>query len=190
MAITTTNMPQVQVAMSSINGKSIPAVTSLQIAEAFGKAHFNVLNEVRNTASKCSESFNALNFQVVDYIDSKGETRPMYALSKDAFMLVVMGYTTTKAMSIKEVYIQKFNEMEEALRNPAMLAIPQNYAEALRALANTFEQKALIQQKLDAASPKARSTMLWWRIRKSPSITSPVNLPEPTAIASKPVLPN
>lgn len=27
-------------------------------------------------AAKCSESFNALNFELVDYKDAKGETRP------------------------------------------------------------------------------------------------------------------
>ena len=36
-----------------VNGK--PCVTSLQVAEAFGKEHYNVVRDIRNTIAKCSE---------------------------------------------------------------------------------------------------------------------------------------
>lgn len=70
---------------------------------------------------KCSESFNALNFQAVEYTDAKGEKRPMYLLSKDGFMMVAMAYITPEAMRIKEAYIARFNEMEEQLRTTSPL---------------------------------------------------------------------
>lgn len=99
-----------------VNGK--PCVTSLQVADAFEKEHKNVLADIRNTLSKCSESFNGLNFQLVEYTDTKGEKRPMYLLTKDGFMMLAMGYTTPEAMRVKEAYIARFNEMEEELRHP------------------------------------------------------------------------
>lgn len=52
----------IEISLKKINDKEVPAVTSQQVAEAFGKEHRNVLADIRNTISKRSESFNALNF--------------------------------------------------------------------------------------------------------------------------------
>lgn len=68
----------IEIALKEINGRSTPAVTSLHVAEHFGKENFNVLNNVRRTIGKCSESFNASNFQAVEYTDAKGETSTMF----------------------------------------------------------------------------------------------------------------
>lgn len=95
----------IEISLKKINDKEVPAVTSLQVAEAFGKEHKNVLRDIRETQDKCSKSFNALNFELVKYTDPKGEERPMYLLSKDGLMMVTMGYTTPEAMRIKEAYI-------------------------------------------------------------------------------------
>lgn len=85
-----------------VNGK--PSVTSLQIAEAFGKSHKNVLADIRVTIAKCSESFTGLNFQLSGYKDSTGRNLPMYLLTKDGLLMVTMGYTTPEAMQVKEAY--------------------------------------------------------------------------------------
>lgn len=69
-----------------VNGK--PSVTSLQIAEAFGKSHKNVLADIRVTIAKCSESFTGLNFQLSGYKDSTGRNLPMYLLTKDGLLMV------------------------------------------------------------------------------------------------------
>ena len=107
----------VEIGLMTISGKEVPAVTSLQIADAFGKQHAHVMRDIRETSSKCSESFNASNFGCVEYIDAKGEKRPMYLLTKDGMMMLTMGYTTPEAMRIKEAYIMRFNEMERELIN-------------------------------------------------------------------------
>ena len=46
----------------------------------------------------CSEKFNALNFEVVKYIDQKGQARTMYNMTKDGFTLLAMGFTGKKAL--------------------------------------------------------------------------------------------
>lgn len=38
-------------------------------------------------------------------------------MSKDGFVLLVMGYTGPETMRMKKAYITRFNEMEEALRH-------------------------------------------------------------------------
>lgn len=51
-----------KIAIRKINEKEVPAVTSLQVAEAFGKNHRDVLRDIRNVQSKCSVEFNERNF--------------------------------------------------------------------------------------------------------------------------------
>lgn len=88
---------------------------SLKVAEAFGKRHDDVLRKTRSL--DCSEEFNARNFAGVDYIDGKGEVRPMYEMTKNGFIFLVMGFTGAKAAAIKEAYIHVFDEMAAALED-------------------------------------------------------------------------
>ena len=64
----------IEITLKELNGKQIPAVTSLQVAEAFGKEHFHVLRDIRETIDKCSESFTAPNFGFSEYTDSTGRS--------------------------------------------------------------------------------------------------------------------
>lgn len=104
-----------------------PATTSLEVAKFFGKRHDDILKSIRNLLPNCPENFNARNFAVVNYLDGKRESRPMYIIYRDGFMLLVMGYTGKKALAIKLAYIEAFNCMEAELarRNrPALPATP------------------------------------------------------------------
>ncbi|MCZ4065663.1 Rha family transcriptional regulator [Oxalobacter aliiformigenes] len=141
-----------EITIQKINEKEIPAVTSLQVADAFGKQHAHVMRDIRNVTEKCSEFFNASNFGLVEYTDAKGEKRPMYILSKDGLMMVTMGYTTLEAMAIKETYIARFNEMEEELRN-RVPGLPNfdNPALAARAWAEQYERRQLAEAQRDEA---------------------------------------
>lgn len=146
-----TNLPVVQVAVH--DGK--PTVTSLQVAEAFGKDHDRVLKDIRNLS--VSQKFNAVNFDAVDYTDAKGESRPAFRMTRDGFMILAMGYTGVKAMALKEAYIAEFNRMEAELANRPSPALPDftDPAAAAIAWAEQYRAKALAQQQLALASPKA-----------------------------------
>lgn len=93
------------------NGQAV--TTSLDVADYFGKLHKNVIQKIESI--DCSEEFNRLNFQPVDYTDAKGEKRPMYTMTKDGFVFLVMGFTGKKAAAFKEAYIAEFNRMEAEL---------------------------------------------------------------------------
>lgn len=142
----------IEITLKELNGKQVPAVTSLQVAEAFGKEHRHVLRDIRETIDKCSESFTAPNFGRSEYTDSTGRKLPLYLLSKDGLMMVTMGYTTPEAMRVKEAYIARFNEMEEQLRS-ASPAIPdfQNPALAARAWAEQYERRQIAEAQRDEA---------------------------------------
>lgn len=87
--------------------------TSLKVADAFGKRHDNLLRKIETLG--CSTEFNALNFEAVEYLDLKGETRKAWNMTKDGFMFLVMGFTGTKAATIKEAYIVEFNRMADEI---------------------------------------------------------------------------
>ncbi|OGV45182.1 MAG: hypothetical protein A2017_06485 [Lentisphaerae bacterium GWF2_44_16] len=89
--------------------------SSLTVAEVFGKEHKNIIRAIENL--ECSSEFNQLNFEPVEYLDSKGEMRPSYQVTRDGFVFLVMGFTGKKAAACKEAYIKAFNLMEDKLRN-------------------------------------------------------------------------
>lgn len=90
------------------------AVTSLDVAETFGKDHRHVLRDIRELG--CSEEFNRSNFGPISYVDSMNREQKAVVMTRDGFTLLVMGYTGELAMKFKEAYIKQFNAMEAALR--------------------------------------------------------------------------
>ena len=101
------------VEIKTVNKEEVTVVTSLDIAETFGKEHKNVLRDIREL--ECSDEFNRLNFELTSYIDARNRKQDMYYITRDGFTLLVMGYTGEKAMRFKEAYIRQFNAMEKAL---------------------------------------------------------------------------
>jgi Rha family phage regulatory protein len=88
---------------------------SKHLAEVFGKQHFHVMRTIEELLKDLSEDFNQSNFGCVDYVDAKGEKRPMYELTYNAFTLVAMGFTGKKAVAFKLKYIEEFNRMRDEL---------------------------------------------------------------------------
>ncbi|HDW0808564.1 TPA: Rha family transcriptional regulator, partial [Escherichia coli] len=85
------------------------------IAKYFGKRHGDVLRKIEQVKADCSREFSQRNFASADYIDEQGKVRPMYSLTKDGWIMVVMGFTGKAAAAIKESYIAAFNWMAEQL---------------------------------------------------------------------------
>lgn len=101
------------VEIKKMNKEEVTVVTSLDIAETFGKEHKNVLRDIKQL--ECSDEFGQLNFEPSSYINQQNKEQPMYFITRDGFTLLVMGYTGEKAMKFKEAYIRQFNAMEKAL---------------------------------------------------------------------------
>ncbi|EJE0450291.1 Rha family transcriptional regulator [Campylobacter coli] len=87
---------------------------SLQIAEVFKKDHSNVLKAIDKLPN---DEFKSSNFKYDSYFDKKSEQRRMINLTRDAFSLLVMGFTGEKAYKWKIEFIKAFNEMKKRLRN-------------------------------------------------------------------------
>lgn len=99
------------------NGRVL--TSSLMIAEKFGKRHANVLRLIESITADVPEDFTQLNFEPkfrkVDAGNGASRQVPYYELSRDAFSLVVMGFTGKRALAWKVRYIEAFNAMEQAL---------------------------------------------------------------------------
>lgn len=102
------------VEISKVGKQEMAVVSSLDIAETFGKEHFHVLRDIREL--ECSEEFRKSNFGLSYYVNEQNKNQPMYYVTRDGFTILAMGYTGEKAMRFKEAYIKQFNAMERALQ--------------------------------------------------------------------------
>lgn len=90
-------------------------VDSRYVAECFEKEHKNVIRDIREL--DCSDEFRLLNFEPSSYKNKQGKKQPCYCMTRDGFVFLVMGYRGKKAAHFKEMYIRRFNEMEEHIKS-------------------------------------------------------------------------
>jgi Rha family phage regulatory protein len=98
------------------NGQVI--ATSLGVAKRFGKRHDNVLAAIREIIAKnveCEENEMTLFFKESSYMNKQGKKQPYFTMDRDAFSLLVMGFTGIEAHKWKLLYIKAFNMMEAEL---------------------------------------------------------------------------
>jgi len=98
-------------------GENQPRVSSLKIAEAFEKNHKDILRGIQALTQELPSDFDRRNFAPISYDDQYGREQPAFLLTRDAFCLLVMGFTGAKALAWKVRYIEAFNEMERRLLN-------------------------------------------------------------------------
>jgi Rha family phage regulatory protein len=99
--------------------KDTARVDSKFVAQFFEKHHRHVLRDIERITepnSGLSEEFIRLNFELSFYKDSTGRKLPCFMMTRDGFTMLVMGYTGKKAMRFKEIYIKRFNEMEQFIK--------------------------------------------------------------------------
>lgn len=134
-----------------------PAVRSDILAHHFKRNHKNVLRDIGKLRGKCPILFFQLNFEPVEYTDSKGEKRPAYFLTRDGFSLLVMGFTGAEAVHWKIRYIEAFNALEAAARESrAELAREAGYRQGID------EGRASVAPLLDEV--RGETARLIWRL--------------------------
>ncbi len=107
---------------------SKPMVTSLMVAEKFGKLHKNVVRDIRRM--ECSEQFSRLNFEPSDYVDERGKEQPMFVMTRDGFSILAMGFTGKEAMTWKEKFIAEFNRLEKIVQKVQQYSLLPDWTEA------------------------------------------------------------
>ena len=134
--------------------------TSLIVAQVFGKEHAKVVRDIENLS--CSSNFNAANFGVIEYTDSRGRVQRAYEMTKDGFSFLVMGYTGQKASEFKENFIKEFNKREALLKSDDYILMRSQQiliqrVEAQEATIKQLTAQAEQQQaKIEADAPRVR----------------------------------
>lgn len=95
----------------TISGETA-TISSLKVAERFGKNHRDVLRAIQNMG--CPTDFTERNFALSEYLDPTGRRLPCYQITRDGFALLAMGFTGPEAMAWKVAYIQAFNYLLES----------------------------------------------------------------------------
>lgn len=93
----------------------IPCVSSLQVAEDFGKKHKNVVQTIENI--KAENSAVTPMFIESSYQAGTGKNYKCYDITRDGFSLLVMGFTGKEALDWKLRYIEAFNRMEQHIQH-------------------------------------------------------------------------
>jgi len=101
-----------------------PVVSSREVAARFGKKHKNVLREIERLRGQLPAAFCRLNFEPTEesvVVPASGGFRQdrAYALTRDGFTLLAMGFTGAAAIQWKLKYIEAFNALERAVRENA-----------------------------------------------------------------------
>ena len=102
--------------------------TSILVAEKFERNHRDILRAIKKL--DCSPDFTERNFTLSEYGDITGRKLPMYQMTKDGFIFLVMGFTGSKAAKFKEDYINAFNEMHDYI-NSEQKQLYKEYVDAL-----------------------------------------------------------
>ena len=69
-----------------VNKEEVTVITSLDVAETFGKEHKRVLQDIREL--RCSEEFGKHNFVPSSYTSVQNKELPMYYITRDGFTLL------------------------------------------------------------------------------------------------------
>ena len=117
-------------------------MSSLQIAELTGKKHHHVVRDIRRLLK---QGVDETNFGLVDYIDTKGELRPCFNLTKKGCLILASGYNAL----LRESIINRWEDLESQKQS---FQVPQSFSEALMLAAH--QQEIIEEQQREIAQQK------------------------------------
>lgn len=131
-------------------GADAPAtMSSREIAELTGKRHDHVMRDARKMLVELHGEGGLPNFGDTQTNEQNGQPYPIYRLPKRETLILVSGYN----LSMRAKIIDRWQELETQAASH-MVALPRDYASALRALADESEKAAALSAKVEADAPK------------------------------------
>ena len=104
-----------------------PTLDSREVAEMVDKRHANLIRDIENYISVISTNsdLSSLDFFIeANYKDKKGETRKRYDITKKGCEMVANKLTGEKGILFTAEYVERFNEMEKAIKTPQVTPNP------------------------------------------------------------------
>ena len=117
-------------------------LTSLEVAEMVGRKHYDVLRDIRKINEHLAERKNALSefFLETTYEDKTGRMLPSYRLTKKGCELYATRMTGEKGTQFAVAYIERFNEMEQHLKQPRILSEKEQLVASMKLTIETSEE--------------------------------------------------
>lgn len=144
------------------NKDGVAVVGSRVVAKDFGKRHADVIRAIEEYLTDAEvRSLNCLIES--SYIDSKGEDRKEYLMTRDGFSLLVMGFKGKEALQWKLKYIDAFNKMEHVIQERSqkanlLLMIYEGGPDGVSASKRLVEiETRELNQQIQVMTPKAES---------------------------------
>ena len=101
-----------------LNELTATTITSMEVAQMVGKDHSKLLRDIRTYSEQLNEAKIGLVefFKKSTYVDGKGESRPCFMVTKKGCEFIAHKLTGQKGTEFTAMYINRFHEMEEAIR--------------------------------------------------------------------------
>ncbi len=135
--------------MKDLTVQTEQRMTSIEIAGLTGKAHKNVMRDIRVLLAE--GAINGPKVELVKYKDKKGENRPMYSLDFKSTMTLVTGYDAVRRAKV----IDRWIDLEEQIKHRDPVEILSD-PEAMRGILLTYTEKVI---KLEARLEKQTPTV-------------------------------
>ncbi|MCC0685445.1 Rha family transcriptional regulator [Clostridioides sp. ZZV14-6345] len=143
--------------LTIINQNNQFLVESREVAELIEKKHDNLLRDIRGYKKILEDSSNLKSqdfFIESTYINTQNKIQPCYLLTKKGCDMVANKMTGEKGIIFTAIYVTKFEEMEQELKEKQP-KLPTTYKEALQQLLIEVEEKEQLQLENQVMKPKA-----------------------------------
>jgi len=103
-------------------------ISSLEVSEMVGKTHANLLKDIRRYSKQLDEvKINFIDFwKESNYTDESNRSKPCYDITKKGCEFIAHKLTGTKGTEFTARYINRFHEMEEAIKAKERATIPES----------------------------------------------------------------
>lgn len=131
-----------------VKKKEVIYIDSREVAEMLGKSHADILRDIQGSGKNLGIIPILLNANLVvsdyftesSYKDSSGKSNKCYLITKMGCEVLGNKQQGKRGILFTAKYVERFNAMEESLKNQSTLSIPSNYKEALQQLLLQVEQ--------------------------------------------------
>ena len=147
------------------SGRKIPVIDSREVAEMLGKEHSEILKEIGGRKDNKNVGIIPVlekgNFPVSEYfientykVEGNNKTYKCYLVTKMGCELLGNKQQGEKGILFTAKYVERFNKMEEALKDKNKIELPTDYLSALKALVVSEEERQKLLEINKEQAPK------------------------------------